>query len=164
MSSKKRKTMTFSEKFLKERWDEIYLYKRKLPIYDACHALEQFQKRFTKKYGFDEFVLFKILQDGLKRIERTYSMKCDKYMIISASTCIKVQLDLRPDRFTKKVIGVVATVLDKDDQPKNLQNDKDILVEKSKGGFFTITEGDISFQHIFEDGKYFKTFEIVKVA
>ena len=133
---------------LNERWEYVltYIYnsvkrlpdgreqiiKKEIPFYDANHFIDQGVLRFSHLSMAD---IKNVLFLGMKQINKDYKLQQQNYMIISRSKDVKIPLDLRLDRKTNHLIGVLSTVLNKREHPYNTRREKEIIVESKKTPF-----------------------------
>jgi len=155
---------------LKEYYKELFSYKGR-KIADIEHSVSQFRVRHPGR-SIEEWK--KVIEDGIDVILDVFNDSAGKYIIISKSKNIAVQLEWRLDNKynDKKNHGFTATTLNYDTQKKVIQNDTKLFVEDFKKynieenikdvGYYTI---DIckNYKIYIKEGKINRNFEIIKV-
>ncbi len=127
---------------LEERFDVLGEFEG-IACFDTEHAVEQFHNRFPK-LSINTF--YEVLSDGMEKIKRVFKLKYNHYMIVSFKTNVKIQIEIRKDRYTPKTIGAIATVLHRSEQPKNIHNDQEVYIEQIINEF-----GNKSSEYTMED-------------
>ena len=142
------------ESKLLEKFDKIFQFKN-LSVFDARHAVEEFERHYNLPY--DSFL--KVLEKGLKKIEKKFGLnEADNYMIQSYRLGIRIPLEIRFDnKNPNEMIGVVPTVL-APHEIKNLRNEIEVMVENNKNTFrkFEVCNG---FNYFIQSGKVYSDFE-----
>lgn len=113
-------------KKLEERFNTLGEFEG-VACFDAEHALEQFHSRFPK---LNINIFYEVLSDGIEKIKRVFKLKYNYYMIVSFKTNMKIQVEIRKDRYTSATIGVIATVLHRAEHSINTHNDQEVYVEQ----------------------------------
>ena len=80
--------------------------------------------------------MYKVLNNGIKKINTNHGGQKDNYTIISSSTDIKIPLNKTEDNQSQgRIIGKIPTVLHYRNHPRNLRNDQEVFVEDIIGEF-----------------------------
>lgn len=137
---------------LKERFDFILSYKR-IDVYDSIHCLDEFKRH----YPHLPLTAFKrVVKDGIDCIYYDYNLKPDNYMIVSYSLGLRIPFELRQDRFSGRLMGVIPTTLASYEVKNKLKN-VNILVEKNRLHYHRepLCEG---FNYYYQSGETFFNF------
>ena len=115
---------------IKEYFRTLFKYRNR-KINDINHSLDRFNERFPQ-YTFADYK--KVIEKGVDIILDIFKDSVNKYLIISKSTDIAVQLEWRKDKKFKDNInhGFTATTLNSRIHKQLLQKDKKIFVEDFK--------------------------------
>lgn len=116
--------------YLNEHFELIGTY-QDISVYDTNHAISQFEERFPT---ISINILYKCLNKGIRKILKRFDTIQNNYMIISYKHGLRLPLEIRLDRYSKKIIGTLATVLTKD-QEVNLRKEIEIMIEQ-KGDIY----------------------------
>jgi hypothetical protein len=100
-------------------------------IFDTYHSIEQFNDRFPD-YDYEDWK--EVCRNGIDKIIDIFKDSSKKYIIISKSTDIAIQMEWRKDKKSNdnKNHGFTATTLDYVTQKKATQNDTKLFVEEIK--------------------------------
>jgi hypothetical protein len=117
-------------KKLFEHERKIFSYKGR-NVFDIDHSIVRFQERFP---NLKDENWKKVCEDGIDLILDVFKDSSNKYIIISRSKNIAIQLEWRKDKKSKdnKNHGFTATTLDAIEHKRELQNDRKIFVEEIK--------------------------------
>lgn len=115
---------------LKEFSKKLFNYKGR-NIFDVNHSIERFHERFPDLSLLD---WEKVCKDGINVILDVFRDSAGKYIIVSNSTNIAIQMEWRKDIKSndKKNHGFTATTLDYRIQKREIQGDRKLFVEKIK--------------------------------
>lgn len=160
---------------------KVFSYKNR-NVFDINHSIERFHERFP---NLKDEEWKRILTDGIDKILDVFKDSSNKYLIISKSKNVAIQLDWRKDKHSKDNFnhGFSATTLDAEIHKRELQNDKKIFVEEIKKyklekwfkstdykemlketGYLEIKLKECPGYKIYiKEGKLFRNFKIIKV-
>lgn len=126
-------------------------------VYDSRHAYEEFRKWYPHLTK-DDFKL--AVQQGIDKIILSNSIIA-QYMIISKSKKLRFPIEIRQDRYTKEIIGIIPTTLG-EFETINLRNEVELFVELHKNEYrqFPLREG---FNYFVQSGKVFTDFDEIEV-
>ncbi len=126
-------------------------------VYAPRHAYEEFRHWYPHLTKGD---YKRVVQSGIDKIIMSDS-EIAQYMIISKSTKLRIPIEIRQDRYNKKIIGIIPTTLG-ETETKNLRNEVEIFVEQNKNAYqqFPIKEG---FNYFVQSGKIFADFDEIEV-
>jgi hypothetical protein len=126
-------------------------------VYDSRHAYEEF-KHWYPKLTKEDFK--KAVQQGIEKIILGDN-ELAQYMIISKSKKMRIPIEIRQDRFSKEIIGIIPTTLG-ELETINLRNEVEIFVEQNKSTYqqFPLKEG---FNYFVQNGKVFSDFDEIEV-
>lgn len=119
------------EKF-EEYYKVLFNYKG-VEVADINHAIERFKERHTLTTGMQIDFLYARIREAIDKILFVYKGKIANYMAVSKSTNLKISIEYRPDRYEKgKMVAAIPTILDKEENPRNLRNEIVTIVEQDK--------------------------------
>lgn len=121
-------------------------------VYDTRHAIAEFKRWYPK---LRILALKRTILQGLVKINK----KIGNYMLISKTFGYRVPIEIRRDRKTNEIIGVVPTVLNST-EVINTHNELEIIVEKNVYDKRQLIEG---FNYYTQHGKMFTDFDEVEV-
>jgi len=121
-------------------------------VYDTRHAIAEFKHWYPK---LRTLALKKTILQGLVKINK----KIGNYMLISKTFGYRVPIEIRRDRKTNEIIGVVPTVLNST-EVINTRNELEIIVEKNVYDKRQLIEG---FNYYTQHGKIFTDFDEIEV-
>jgi hypothetical protein len=126
-------------------------------VYDSRHAYEEFVKWYPTLTKAD---FKKAVQQGIDKIILNDSMIA-QYMIISKSKKLRISIEIRQDRYTKEIIGIIPTTLG-EFETRNTRNEVELFVEQNKNEYrqFPLREG---FNYFVQSGKVFTDFDEIEV-
>jgi len=126
-------------------------------VYDSRHAYEEFVKWYPHLTKAD---FKKAVQQGIDKIILNDSIIA-QYMIISKSKKLRIPIEIRQDRYTKEIVGIIPTTLG-EFEIRNTRNEIEVFVEQSKNGYrqFPLKEG---FNYFVQSGKVFADFDEIEV-
>ena len=112
---------------LKEFSTKLFSYKGR-NIFDINHSIERFHERLP---GLTLDVWENVCKDGIDTILDIFRDSSGKYIIVSNSTNIAIQLEWRKDKKKNdgKNHGFTATTLDYEIQKKEIKGDRKLFVE-----------------------------------
>ena len=117
-------------------------------VYDSRHAIEEFKRWYPK---LRTLALKRTILQGLVKINK----KIGNYMLISKIYGYRVPIEIRSDRKTGNIIGVIPTVLNST-EVINTRNELEIIVEKNVYDKRQLIEG---FNYYTQHGKVFADFD-----
>lgn len=146
----------YQRKF-QEYYKELFTYKGR-KIADTDHTISQFNKRFPE-YTFEDWK--EIIEKGIDTILDVFKDNSAKYVIISKSKNIAIQVEWRKDNKynDKKNHAFSATTLDYKIQKRVIQGDTKLFVENFEK--FSLKESikDIGYYAIYlEECKGYKVY------
>jgi len=121
-------------------------------VYDTRHAIAEFKRWYPK---LRTLALKRTILQGLVKINK----KIGNYMLISKTFGYRVPIEIRRDRKTNEIIGVVPTVLNST-EVINTRNELEIIVEKNVYDKRQLIEG---FNYYTQHGKVFADFDEIEV-
>lgn len=121
-------------------------------VYDSRHAIEEFKRWYPK---LRILALKRTILQGLVKINK----KIGNYMLISKTYGYRVPIEIRRDRKTNEIIGVVPTILNST-EVINTRNELEIIVEKNVYDKCQLIEG---FNYYTQHGNVFADFDEVEV-
>jgi hypothetical protein len=136
------------------------------PAFDTEHAIDRFRERFPA-YSLKTF--YKILNKGLRKIEKVYNFSENHYVIISNSTRIKIPIEVRLDKYdVNKLIVAIATTLHADLQPENKYKGIEVIVEKYNYQRYPLMESKECenaewYYSFIEDNILYKTYKVIEI-
>jgi hypothetical protein len=116
---------------LKEFSKKLFTYKGR-NIFDTYHSIDRFHERFP---DLSIETWEKVCENGMDVILDVFRDSIGKYIIVSNSTNMAIQLEWRKDKnksSDKKNHGFTATTLDYRIQKIEIQGDRKLFVEKIK--------------------------------
>lgn len=122
-------------------------------VYDSRHAIEEFKRWYPK---LRVLALKRTILQGLVKINK----KIGNYMFISKTYGYRVPIEIRRDRKTNEIIGVVPTILNST-EVINTRNELEIIVEKNVYDKRQLIEG---FNYYTQHGKVFADFDEIEVV
>lgn len=110
-----------------EYFKKIHSYKGR-NVFDVEHSIVRFKERFP---DLDMKDYYKTLEEGIDLIMDVFKDSSGKFIIVSRSKKIAIQLEWRKDTKSKDNLnhGFTATTLHSEDQDKVLKKDTKIKVE-----------------------------------
>jgi len=130
----------------------LIVSKDEVNVYDSRHAIEEFKRWYPK---LRILALKRTILQGLVKINK----KIGNYMLISKTFGYRVPIEIRRDRKTNEIIGVVPTVLNST-EVINTRNELEIIVEKNVYDKRQLIEG---FNYYTQHGKVFADFDEIEV-
>lgn len=121
-------------------------------VYDTRHTIAEFKRWYPK---LRTLALKRTILQGLVKINK----KIGNYMLISKTFGYRVPIEIRRDRKTNEIIGVVPTVLNSTGVI-NTRNELEIIVEKNVYDKRQLIEG---FNYYTQHGKVFADFDEIEV-
>lgn len=129
------------QKKFQEYSKQIHTYKNR-NVFDTNHAIKRFHERFPELKLKD---YYQVLENGIDIILDIMKDSEGKYIIISKSKKIGIQLNWRKDNKSSDNLnhGFTATTLHRDDNTKVFKKDTKLFVERIKAdGYMRLYESD----------------------